>query len=559
VGPPDGLFAELSRWRDKAVKRGKVTHFNSDIIPDWLNVELVAAQEVVGPDAFSFLKRTPLEVRMAAERRIKRKLQAVLEKYKRRAATAVRRGEQFDYAGMADEMRAAVTPELSSLVLDNVMRLSVDTGISFDPAVINTEALRWARQFSHDWANKLNETTRRQLSEVLSAFVETPGMTIGDIETLIEPAFGAVRAEMIAVTETTRAYAMATNELQGLLAQETPELTTVQVWNTMNDEFVCRVCGPAEGAPKSEWPGLGLPNDGPPAHPNCRCGTSIRFETLEQLGAEFGERQAAREAWMRERGLWKEPPRPLSARETDLLQEIGSMRPIMEAIIAEGDPTGAGLKSVIDTLEQQLDQERKLNQELWDMFKVGPNQATDLEWRQLADKLKAEGMELYNKYTREGIQSTVAHMRGAKQSGWMVVGKEQIQVRQGAFSASAARRIEGEMWQQAKGEMSGAMGQFLQRAGYSAQDISQASFEQRRRLLEELGQKQLIQTGSGRVSVIDKVPVDARGQVVELADYDLAAIAENSAIDPLSLPTLDAYSKLELSDLIRATRIGEEF
>ena len=69
MGPPSDLFAELSRWRDKATKRGKVCTFTSDIIPDWLNAEVMAAQEAVGPEgAFSFLKQTPLDVRMAAER-----------------------------------------------------------------------------------------------------------------------------------------------------------------------------------------------------------------------------------------------------------------------------------------------------------------------------------------------------------------------------------------------------------------------------------------------------------------------------------------------------------
>jgi hypothetical protein len=227
----------------------------------------------------------------------------------------------------------------------------------------------------------------------------------------------------------------------------------------------------------------------------------------------------------------------------------------MEAAITEDDPTGAGLKSVIDTLEQQLDQERRLNEALWDAFGITPDQATDYEWGQLADQLRDEGMELYNKYTKEGIRSYVAQERGAKDSGWMVIGKEQVQIRQGAFSVRAARKMEGEIWAQAKDEMGEAMGQLLRRAGYSTRDISQASFEQRRRLLEELGRKQLLRTGAGRVSNIDKVPVDARDRIVDLIDYDLAAIAENSAIDPLALPTLDAYGKLELSDLIRATKI----
>jgi len=304
VGPPEGLFAELSKWRDKATKRGKVTLFTSNIIPDWLNAEIVAAQEAVGPaEAFSFLKQTPLSVRMAAERRIRTKVQDILEKRKRAAAQAVRRGESFDYEGLVDELRAAVLPELSSLVLDNALRTSVETGISFDPAIINQEALRWAREFSTGWAQGLSETTRKQLQEAMAAFVQTPGMTQGDVESLIEPAFGRVRAEMIASTETTRAYSMATNNVQDLMRREVPDLVTTRVNNTMQDELVCVICGPLEGAPEDEWPSP----DGPPWHPRCRCSTSIRFDTPEQLQQEFGARQAEREVWLREQGLWREP------------------------------------------------------------------------------------------------------------------------------------------------------------------------------------------------------------------------------------------------------------
>lgn len=200
----------------------------------------MAAQEVMGvEDAFSFLKQTPLDVRMAAERRIKRKVQAILKAYKEQAAQSIQRGEPFNYDGMADELRAAVLPELTHLVVDNTLRLSVETGIGFDPAVINTEALRWAREWTDEWEMGITNTTRNQIREALSAFVQTPGMTIGDIEALIEPTFGSVRAEMIAVTETTRAYSEATNELQKLLQAEIPELTPTRVWGTANDELVC--------------------------------------------------------------------------------------------------------------------------------------------------------------------------------------------------------------------------------------------------------------------------------------------------------------------------------
>jgi len=302
MGPPSDLFAELGRWRSKAEKRGKTTHFNSDIIPDWLNAEVVAAQGAVGPEAaFSFLKQTPLDVRMAAERRIKAKIAVILKERKAQAARAIEQGEPFDYEGMADELRAAVQPELSALMVDNALRLSVEVGIGFDPAIINTEALRWAREYSYDLVRGLTDTTRRQLQEAVTSFVQTPGMTIGDIESLIEPAFGPVRAEMIAVTETTRAYSMATNEMAELLRVETPELAVTKVWNTMMDEYVCQICGPIEGAPEGVWV-RDFPS-GPPAHVNCRCSTSISFGTEEQIGAGFAQRQAEREAWLREQGL----------------------------------------------------------------------------------------------------------------------------------------------------------------------------------------------------------------------------------------------------------------
>ena len=302
MGPPSDLFAELGRGRSKAEKRGKTTHFNSDIIPDWLNAEVVAAQGAVGVEgAFSFLKQTPLDVRMAAERRIKAKIAAILKERKAQAARAIEQDEPFDYEGMADELRAAVQPELSALMVDNALRLSVEVGIGFDPAIINTEALRWAREYTYDLVRGLTDTTRRQLQEAMTSFVQTPGMTIGDIESLIEPAFGPVRAEMIAVTETTRAYSMATNEMQGLLQREVPELAVTRIWNTQNDALVCPECGPLEGAPESVWSGQ-FPT-GPPAHVGCRCESGISFLTPEQMVAEFAERQAEREAWLRSEGL----------------------------------------------------------------------------------------------------------------------------------------------------------------------------------------------------------------------------------------------------------------
>jgi len=236
----------------------------------------MAAQEAVGTEAaFSFMKQTPLDMRMAAERRIKQRVAEVLKGRVEQAKEAVQRGEEFDYDGLAEELRAAVLPELSALVVDNALRLSVEVGIGFDPAVINELAVNWARDYSFELVKGLTDTTRKVLAQATESFISTPGMTIGDIEKLIEPAFGSVRAEMIAVTETTRAYSAATNELQGLLQQQVPGLIVTKTWLTANDDLVCPICAPLHGKPESEW--IMEHPTGPPGHVNCRCDLALEF------------------------------------------------------------------------------------------------------------------------------------------------------------------------------------------------------------------------------------------------------------------------------------------
>lgn len=251
-----------------------------------------------------------------------------------------------------------------------------------------------------------------------------------------------------------------------------------------------------------------------------------------------------------------QPSRPPSEQEIGLQAEIDEIKELVDEMIAEGDPTGGGLKSYLDNLQQSLKEEQSANEALWEKLGLTPDEATADDWLRVADELAAEGYALYKKYTKEGIQLDVARQRGAKASGYMVVGKEVVLVRRGAFSRRQAQRMEGELWADAKGDLSEAMGQLLQRAGFSPDDIAQADYYQRLRLMEELGQKEVLKTRSGRVSQIDRVPQDARAEVVDAVDFDLAAICANTAIDPLSVPTLDAYGKMELADMIRTTKAG---
>jgi len=271
VGRPQDFFTELTRWRDKAAKRGKSCTFISDVIPDWFNAEVMAAQEAIGPElAFSFLKQMD-DARMAAERRLKRRIQEVLKEFEEKVARAVRAGRDPDYDKLFEQLRAALQPEIAALAVDEAMRTSADVGIVFDPTIINQMAVEWARDYSYELVTGLTDTTRKLVSGVAQSFIETPGMTQGDIEKLLAPAFGAVRAEMIAVTEITRAYSEATNTTQRLINQTGVQMH--RVWHTANDDLVCPICGPLNDKPEDDWRGQ-FPT-GPPAHVNCRCATGL--------------------------------------------------------------------------------------------------------------------------------------------------------------------------------------------------------------------------------------------------------------------------------------------
>jgi len=143
--------------------------------------------------------------------------------------------------------------------------------------VIAEEALDWATVHAGELIHDLNAHTERLLRRVVPQFVETPGMTVGQLRAELEPAFGEARARTIATTEVTRAYSQGTNIIQRQLAAGGLEME--RVWRTSMDGRVCEICGEdgLQDQPESEWARIhGPAADGPPAHVNCRCWTTLR-------------------------------------------------------------------------------------------------------------------------------------------------------------------------------------------------------------------------------------------------------------------------------------------
>jgi SPP1 gp7 family putative phage head morphogenesis protein len=143
-----------------------------------------------------------------------------------------------------------------------------DTNIGFDSSLTNIEAAQAASRYGYRLIKDLNATGLEALRTAITQFVETPGMTLGDVAAMLP--YSAERAQLIAVTETTRAYAQGQQMAGEQMRKDFPDVRVVQRWYTNNDDRVCEICGPLDGTEAD----LGETFEGieaPPAHPNCRC------------------------------------------------------------------------------------------------------------------------------------------------------------------------------------------------------------------------------------------------------------------------------------------------
>lgn len=144
-----------------------------------------------------------------------------------------------------------------------------------DYTLANAEAVKWAKEYAYSLVKGINETTRDTLRTVVRSFVDTPGFTLGDI--MRELPFDEVRAQRIAITETTRAFAEGEMMAGRELRREFPGVRIIKIFYTNADDRVCPVCAPLDGMEVDFEDGFTTEEDksegidAPPAHPGCRC------------------------------------------------------------------------------------------------------------------------------------------------------------------------------------------------------------------------------------------------------------------------------------------------
>lgn len=226
----------------------------------------------------------------ALEREVADIITAALDQYRRDIFRDVTRANVYELAMRAESpelnarLRKAIYEALLKVAMTGgevgkrqieaevlgVKAAPFDAGLAIDWELVNTAVADWARAMSFDltYANEysISRSTANGLRRAIANFVESPDMSMSELARQVEGLFDAVRGEMIAVTEVTRAFA-AGNQT----SWEKSNVVEGKQWNTAVDELVCPICGPLNGKVVKLGETFGGFYDYPPAHPRCRC------------------------------------------------------------------------------------------------------------------------------------------------------------------------------------------------------------------------------------------------------------------------------------------------
>lgn len=171
------------------------------------------------------------------------------------------------WAQQAERLRGILFPIVLDIAQSGVRRAALRIGVNTNLA--NAAAKSWAEKYTDALLEQLHTTNKDGIGKAVADWTAKPGATIAELKAEIEKVVSPQRAELIAVTETTRAYSEG-NRISYQAAQ-----VRHWRWLTNNDDLVCPVCGPLNrrvveiGEPFAVYKGERIIQ--PPAHPGCRC------------------------------------------------------------------------------------------------------------------------------------------------------------------------------------------------------------------------------------------------------------------------------------------------
>lgn len=166
------------------------------------------------------------------------------------------------------DIQKDVEPVLLDIYLQQAQGIMAEINIGVNWDLVNTAASQWARQHTESILQQLFDTRYEHLNDTIPRFYEE-NWNLGQLRGELEEWYSPVRAEMIAITETTRAAVEGERAFVEALMRESG-IRMIPIWQTANDERVCPLCGPKHGKEITD-------GKFPPEHPNCRCWVTYEF------------------------------------------------------------------------------------------------------------------------------------------------------------------------------------------------------------------------------------------------------------------------------------------
>jgi hypothetical protein len=191
------------------------------------------------------------------------------------------------WAALDERLLLAIEPVMVEMAKASALGLGGQAGIleQVNWALANDRAANWARGYTFDLVAGIDSTTRTRLGQLVSGYYKTPGQDLQGLAAGVAELFGPDRAELIAITETTRAAAEGEQALVDEIRAANPDINIVGIFLTSRDEFVChKICKPLNGVRDDGHGNFVNPLDGQvyriPCHPFCRCGRGILIAGL---------------------------------------------------------------------------------------------------------------------------------------------------------------------------------------------------------------------------------------------------------------------------------------
>ena len=179
-----------------------------------------------------------------------------------------------------DNLDALLNELFAAMALDEVALFAESIDIGIDIAQYSADALAHARAAVGELIKNIDANTLKVVREAVAGFVETPGMTIGQL--MKQLPFGEVRSRLVAISEVTNIYAELEVQNGVTLASQFPGVEVVKTWFTNNDASVCIICRGLDGKTVpvgmlfiSDGDGQEYDRPGQP-HPGDRCWMQTR-------------------------------------------------------------------------------------------------------------------------------------------------------------------------------------------------------------------------------------------------------------------------------------------